>query len=158
MDALQSCVTAVSSVASNHCSQEYDLMKSCLDKNQRSWVQCEALKRGLDLCLVKHKAGELVWCMDGLVDWLFHETMERGERGEKEGQRNCSGGIGSRKFQRRTWDIGEGWIKLGCWVSGGFGDGILYNVLFHSKLAKLQQVAHPESIVALRVVVQREKN
>mmetsp|Transcript_9253 Transcript_9253/g.17425 ORF Transcript_9253/g.17425 Transcript_9253/m.17425 type:complete len:106 (+) Transcript_9253:87-404(+) len=60
MDALQSCVTAVSSVASNHCSQEYDLMKSCLDKNQRSWVQCEALKRGLDLCLVKHKAGELV--------------------------------------------------------------------------------------------------
>ena len=59
IDSLQSCVTSVAKTANSACSGEYDLMKSCLESNKRSWAQCQELKRGLDLCLVKNKAGEL---------------------------------------------------------------------------------------------------
>jgi len=59
IESLQSCVSAVTVVASNNCTEEFDAMKACLTSNKRQWVKCEALKKGLDLCLVKNKAGEL---------------------------------------------------------------------------------------------------
>jgi hypothetical protein len=59
IESLQSCVNAVTTVASNSCTEEFDAMKACLTSNKRQWVVCEALKKGLDLCLVKNKAGEL---------------------------------------------------------------------------------------------------
>jgi hypothetical protein len=59
IESLQSCVNAVSTVASNSCTEQFDATKECLTTNKRQWAKCEELKKGLDLCLVKNKAGEL---------------------------------------------------------------------------------------------------
>jgi hypothetical protein len=34
-------------------------MKDCLSGNKKEWVKCQDLKKGLDLCLVKNRTGEL---------------------------------------------------------------------------------------------------
>ena len=59
IDNLSSCVSSVTETANVACGEEYSLMKECLTTNKRAWVKCQDLKKGLDLCLVKNKAGEL---------------------------------------------------------------------------------------------------
>jgi hypothetical protein len=59
IEALNTCVSSVSQTASQSCGEEYSAMKDCLSGNKREWVKCQDLKKGLDICLVKSKAGEL---------------------------------------------------------------------------------------------------
>lgn len=59
IDNLNSCVSSVSQAASQSCGEEYTAMKDCLSGNKKEWVKCQDLKKGLDLCLVKNRTGEL---------------------------------------------------------------------------------------------------
>ncbi len=56
---LSACVSSVTQAAGSSCGEEYTAMKDCLSRNKKEWVKCQDIKKGLDLCLVKNKVGEL---------------------------------------------------------------------------------------------------
>ncbi|EJK48235.1 hypothetical protein THAOC_32986 [Thalassiosira oceanica] len=58
-DAVESCSANVYNGIQSSCLEQFEAVKSCLSDNPKSWANCAAMRRDLEVCSVKSNLGEL---------------------------------------------------------------------------------------------------